>query len=308
MRRVHEPPKIPRLKRDAHKGDRGRVFALGGSLRMSGAIRLTGWGALRGGAGLVTIACPDAVHAVVAAELTCALTLPLPSRKGVFTVAGAALAKEHAARADAVVVGPGMDTGPRTFLRRFLDGLEAPVVLDADALNLLALEPEMAASTAGARVLTPHPGEAARLLDADVPKDREGRVRAAARLADKFHAVVVLKGAGTIVCDGDRCYVCGAGNPGMGTGGTGDVLAGLIAARLAAGADPFPAAAQAVFVHARAGDLASAACENAMIATDLVANLPAAMSELCESAPARRKTAKASKSVNNRSRSRRRRS
>ncbi len=294
MRRVHDPKKIVRLKRDAHKGDRGRVLAVGGSLSYSGAIRLCGWGALRGGAGLVTIACPDVIAPIVATELTCAMTLPLPSRRGLLAVAGAPLARTHAETVDALVIGPGLDTGPRTFLRRLLQGLAAPIVLDADALNIVAADEKILSGHKGERVITPHPKEAERLLGEPVPKDQEGRVRVAAKLVDRYRATVVLKGMNTVVCDGDYYYICPLGNPGMATGGTGDVLAGLVAARLARGVEPFVAAVQAVFVHARAGDLAAAAVgETGMIATDLVANLALALDEITQSAPPRAKKANA---------------
>ena len=238
MRRVLEVPKVARLKRDAHKGDRGRVLIVAGSLSMSGAARLAGWGALRGGAGLVTIATPDVVQPIVAADLPCAMTLPLPCRKGVLMASGVAAAR--AIEADAIAIGPGLTTGAKPFLRRFLDGLDVPVVLDADALNILAEEPGMLDGTA---VLTPHPGEAARLLGKSIDGER---VAAACELAERFGVVAVLKGAGTVVCDGDRYFVNRTGNPGMATGGTGDILAGLLAARLASGMDPFPAAVQSV--------------------------------------------------------------
>jgi len=286
MRRVTEVPRIARLPRAAHKGDRGRVLVVAGSLRMSGAARLSGWGALRGGAGLVTIATPDVVQLVVAAELPCAMTLPLPSRKGVLTAIGATAAREVAAHVDAVAVGPGLTPEAAPFLRRFLGGLDKPVVLDADALNIIAVDPGILARAAAARVLTPHPGEAARLLGREFAPDANVRRAVAAELADKYDAVVVLKGAGTVVCDGDRYYVDHSGNPGMAAGGTGDVLTGLVVARLGRGTDPFQAAIQAVHVHSRAGDLAAAAVgENAMLATDLVANVAAAVTELTASSP-----------------------
>jgi NAD(P)H-hydrate epimerase len=286
VRRITEVSRIARLKRDAHKGDRGRVLIVAGSQRMSGAARLAGWGALRGGAGLVTIATPDTVQPIVAADLVCALTLPLPSKKGAFSASGATLAREVAAEMDAVAVGPGITTEVLPFLRRFLRGLTAPLVLDADALNLIALDASVLEDVETPRILTPHPGEASRLLGRKVGSDREARVKAAAQLADRFGAVVVLKGAGTVVSDGERYYVERAGNPGMATGGTGDVLTGVTVARLALGVEPITAAVQAVHVHERAGDLAAAAIgENAMIATDLIANLPAAMNELTEPAP-----------------------
>jgi NAD(P)H-hydrate epimerase len=284
VRRVSDVPRIPKLKRDAHKGDRGRVLIVAGSLRMSGAARLAGWGGLRGGGGLVTVATPESVHAIVAADLPCALTLPLPARRGAFAASGASRAREFAKTSDAVALGPGITTDAKAFVARFLKGLETPLVIDADALNILAAEPDLKDSFEAPRVLTPHPGEAARLLGGSMPGDR---VAAAAALAERFHAVVVLKGMGTVVCDGESVYVERAGNPGMATGGSGDVLTGLLAARLAMGTAPFDAAVQAVHAHALAGDLAAAGVgEQSMIATDLVANLPAALEELrVESSP-----------------------
>ncbi|MHC4669345.1 MAG: ADP-dependent NAD(P)H-hydrate dehydratase, partial [Planctomycetota bacterium] len=207
MRRVTEVTRIPRLRRDAHKGDRGHVLIVAGSLRMSGAARLAGWGALRGGAGLVTIATPDLVQPIVAAELACAMTLPLPSRKGVFTATGAPAAHALAAEMEAVAVGPGLTTDAAPFLRRLLRGLRTPLAIDADALNILAREPELLDEVPAPRVLTPHPGEAARLLGHEVGPEAAARRAAAAELADRYHAVAVLKGANTVVCDGDRYYV-----------------------------------------------------------------------------------------------------
>ena len=296
MRRITEPPRIARWKHDAHKGDRGRVLIVAGSQTMSGAARLAGWGALRGGAGLVTVATPSGVQPIVAGELSCALTLPLPAKRGTLTATGAVEARRVAEGVDAVAVGPGLTTSVAPFLRRFLKGLDKPVVVDADALNVLAKERSLLEGLEGPAVLTPHPGEASRLLKREIPKDREGRLEAAAELAELFGAVVVLKGAGTIVTDGERCYLNRSGNPGMASGGTGDVLSGLLAARLAAGVEPFPAAVQSVFVHGRAGDLAAAAVgENACIATDLVASLPAAIAGLAEPAKGGKRSHRASR-------------
>ncbi|MEE8106879.1 MAG: NAD(P)H-hydrate dehydratase [Planctomycetota bacterium] len=292
MKRIHEVPSLARLKRDAHKRDRGRVLVVAGSVRMSGAARLAGWGALRGGAGLVTVATPAEVQPLVAADLPCAMTVPLQSRKGVLGAAAAVAAREAAENADAIVIGPGLTTGVAAFLRRFLKGLSQPIVLDADALTLLAEHEELRNAGGEARVLTPHPGEAARILHREIPRAKVGRLEAATDIAEMCGAVCVLKGAGTIVCDGDRWYHNRTGNPGMATGGTGDVLAGLIGALLARGGDPLTAAVQGVWIHGRAGDLASAAIgENSMIATDLVANLPAALAEVVESNPRGRKPA-----------------
>lgn len=288
MRRVGDVPRIARLRPDAHKGDRGRVLLVAGSIGMSGAARLAGWGALRGGAGIVKVACPDVVQIVVAGDLPCALTLPLPSRRGALAPRGAAAAREVAADFDAIGVGPGLTLDAAPFLRLFLQGMRKPLVLDADALNAIAADRTILDGVQGPRVITPHPGEAARLLGHAVGADRESRLQAAEELAARYRCVAVLKGAGTIVCDGEQTFVNRTGNVGMATGGAGDVLTGLIAARLAGGADPFSAAVQAVHAHGRAGDLATASLgEGSVIATDLVANLPIALDELKESLPRR---------------------
>jgi len=288
VRRVPEVPRIVRLDRAVHKGDRGRVLLVAGSIGMSGAARLAGWGALRGGSGLVTIASPDVAQPLVAAELACAMTVPLPSRNGALASTGVKAARAAAAGADAIGVGPGITREVAPFLRRFLKGLAPPIVLDADALNLIAEQPDILDHHTAPRVMTPHPGEAARLLGRAIPRDMRGRVEAAEELSITFESVVVLKGAGTVVTDGDRYYINRTGNPGMACGGAGDVLTGLIAARLAWKMDPLDAAMQAVHVHGRAGDLAAAAMgEASMIATDLVANLPAAMVELAAPLPHR---------------------
>jgi len=288
VRRIQQIPPLARLDRAAHKGDRGRVLLVAGSLGMSGAARLAAWGALRGGAGLVTVACPDAVQLIVAADLPCALTLPLASRKGILSPFAATEARAAAENADAVAVGPGLTPEVLAFLRRFLKAFRRPLVLDADALNALAADPSLLDGVEAPRILTPHPGEAARLLGRAVPEDPEGRAEVAALLAEQFHCTAVLKGPGTVVCDGESVYVNASGNPGMATGGTGDVLTGLIAARFAAGADPFKAAVQAVALHGRAGDLAAAAVgQNAMMATDLISALPNAVLEALAPAVAR---------------------
>jgi len=283
VRRVTGIPRLLALPRDAHKGVRGRVLIVAGSLRMSGAARLAGWGALRSGAGLVTLAVPDAVHAVVAAELACAMTLPLPTRHGAIAAGGAALARETAAEVDAIAVGPGLSRHAGAFLRRFLKGLAAPLVLDADALNLVAEDPAMVEGATGPRILTPHPGEAARLLGREVGGGTEERVNAAREIAERYRATVILKGPASVVCDGESLHFNRTGNPGMATGGTGDVLTGILVARLAAGLSPLDAAVQAAHLHGRAGDLAAAAVgEQSMVATDLVASLAVAFAELAE--------------------------
>lgn len=250
---------LPRRRRDAHKGHFGHLLVVGGDAGMTGAARLAGEAALRAGAGLVSIATRSAHAAALGAgrpELMC---------RG---VDDAGDLQAMLARATVVVAGPGL--GRSAWARALLDAaLQSglPGVLDADALNLLA----GGAPPAGRWVLTPHPGEAARLLGTDTAAVEADRLAAARALQRRYGGVVVLKGAGTIVQSGGATpWLCERGNPGMATGGMGDVLAGLIAGLLAQIGDLERAAAAGVLIHALAGDDAAAAGERGLIASDLL--------------------------------------
>jgi len=255
MERVTDIPNPPSRPPDAHKGIAGLVLVVAGSRGMAGAAALVGNAALRGGAGLVKIATPDDCLDTVAALAPCCTTAPLPAGGA----HAAARVLELAEGQHALAMGPGMGRSKAVarLVRAVLAGAAIPIVLDADGLNVIADDPPGALAKAKAPVLlTPHPGEAARLLGSsaqDVQADREA---AAERLAG-LGAVAVLKGAGTVVCDGERVYVNETGNPGMATAGTGDVLTGMMAAFLAAGMPMFEAAVLAVWAHGRAGDLAA---------------------------------------------------
>jgi len=282
MRRVTRLPRLPPRARDSHKGDYGHVLVLGGSAGLAGAPALAGLGALRGGAGLATVGCPRGVQPVVAGFSPCLMTLGLPeSRTGALSHAALAPALRFSSRCRAAAIGPGLGRERETgeFVRSFLASVESTVVVDADALNLLAGNEEILRSAHGSFVLTPHPGEAGRLLGLPpsdpIPKDRR---RGALDLATATGAVVVLKGHRTLVTDGKRLFENRTGNPGMATGGTGDVLAGVIAALLAQRLDPFDAAVLGVALHGRAGDLAARRTgQVSMIATDLLDALPGAL-------------------------------
>ncbi|MBY0227796.1 MAG: NAD(P)H-hydrate dehydratase [Gemmataceae bacterium] len=257
--RIVQLPKLPPRPEDAHKGTFGTVLVVAGGPGMSGAAALCGMAALRGGAGLVRLAVPDAVLPLVAAHSPCYMASPLSAWR------------ELAAQASAIVAGPGL--GQSEEVRRLVRDLcatgETPLLLDADALNVLG------DSAWGSRpaVVTPHPGEFKRLLGRELA-DRE---EDAAQFASERRCVVLLKGAGTVVTDGARLYVNGTGNPGMATGGTGDVLAGLIGALLAQGMPAFEAAVLGAHLHGLAGDIAAEHLGHRLIATDLLGSLPAAM-------------------------------
>lgn len=252
----------PRV-RTAHKGDCGHVLVIGGAPGMSGAARLTGEAALRSGAGLVTIA----THPEHAAWLN--LNRPELMVSG---VQGPDALASLIERADVVAIGPGLgraDWGRG--LWEVVKGLEKPLVVDADGLNLLA-------EHAFARpdwVLTPHPGEAARLLDVRIAEVEQDRPWAIRELERRFGGVVVLKGAGTLVQGDSRrpLAVCSDGNPGLATAGAGDVLTGVIAALRGQGLNAEDAACAGVCLHAAAGDHAARTGERGLIASDIIASL-----------------------------------
>ncbi len=252
---------LPPRARTAHKGRCGHVLVVGGGPGMPGAVRMAGAAALRSGAGLVSIAtAPAHAGGVVAGR---------PELMG-HGVAGRGELAPLLERATVIAAGPGL--GRSAWARELLEAVLAaslPVVIDADGLNLVAEQPR----TRDQWVLTPHPGEAARLLGTTVAELEADRFRAARELSRRYQAVVVLKGAGTVVADGDRVAVSTSGNPGMATGGMGDVLTGVIAAMLAQGLAAFDAAGVGAFVHGRAGDLAAADGERGMAALDLLPHL-----------------------------------
>lgn len=262
---------LPRRPPDAHKGTAGHVTVIGGRAGQAGAPLLAARAALRAGAGTVTVAVPATVRPEVAAQEAALMTFPLPDRGGEVGegAAGAVAALEAGRPARrARVIGPGLGQGGgaaaclEELLGRAGPGEVSPTVLDADALNLVAAAgPERLRQRPGPfpLVLTPHPGEAARLLGCGAAQVQADRPGAALRLAERCGAVVVLKGHGTLVAEpGGRLYFCSRGNPGMATAGMGDALAGVIGALLAQGLGPREAAVLGVYLHALAGDLAAA--------------------------------------------------
>jgi len=289
-RQITSVPRLPRRDREGHKGHYGRVLVVGGSRGMPGAVALAANAALRGGAGLVSFAAPEPVQLAIAGLCPCATSYPLPCEGGELAPQAMRAVREAADECDVVAVGPGLGIGgPQEALVRAALEFRAPLVLDADALNNLARTPDWWAKRRTAAVLTPHPGEFARLTGrtvADIQNDRpEAAYDAACAWARPGDGplVVVLKGAGTVVTDGESFYINETGNPGMATGGAGDVLTGLTAALMGQGLPPFAAACLAAWAHGRAGDLAAAALGEASVtAADLLDHLPAAMREAVE--------------------------
>ena len=277
---IAEVPHLAPRGPDANKGEFGRVLVVAGSRGMSGAAVLCASAALRGGAGLVRLAVPAGVLPIAAAGNPCYMTVPLSEDDhGRLAAAAApelvALLKENTAAG----LGPGLGRGEgvSAVVRAVLEQTGLPLALDADGLNALPPFLDVLKRRRGPTVLTPHPGEFARLLGCDIPHVQAHRQELAVRFAADHGVILVLKGRGTVVSDGRRVYVNDTGNPGMATGGTGDVLTGLTAALLGQKLEPFAAAQLAVYLHGRAGDLARDVLgETSLIAADLLHYLPQA--------------------------------
>jgi NAD(P)H-hydrate epimerase len=279
---VTELPFFPRRAATGHKGTYGHALLIGGSRGLSGAISLAAQGALRSGVGLATVAVPDRCLETVAQFCPVYMVLALPDEQGKIGAGTRDVIQSWLGRADVFAVGPGM--GQSEQLRRLVAQLwreiPAPVVLDADGLNNLAADTSWSRLPSPApRVLTPHPGEMQRLSGV-VSSDRDGQKRAAIDMALKARATIVLKGHRTWVTDGQRHYENTTGNPAMASGGSGDVLTGVITALIGQGLDVFSAAVLGVYVHGVAGDIAHKEIGGeSVLATDLIAALPRALEQ-----------------------------
>ena len=278
MKAIEQIPVLPRRRGDAHKGHFGRVLILGGSQGMLGAACLAASACLRSGAGLATLGVPKSLANVAAAKMTCVMTKPF-SDTPAQSFSSLALSEiiEFAAPMDVVAIGPGLSQNPDTqkLVRELVSALAKPVVIDADGLNALVAEVDILKKREAPTIITPHPGEFARLARCRIGDLSNDRLDKAAQFAIEYKCVVVLKFAPTIVTDGKCYYYNTTGNPGMASGGSGDVLTGVITALLAQRLYPFAASQLGVWVHGRAGDIA---CQDkgeiGMIASDIVAQLP----------------------------------
>jgi len=259
-------PRLPRRPPDAHKGDCGRVVIVAGSRGMAGAAVLASQAAYRGGAGLVILAVPENILDTVAALQVCAIVRAIP-------------VNEDELEADVLAVGPGLGASPAAVaeVRRVVATTKRPLVLDADGLNAFVGAPDLLVTSGSPRILTPHPGELARLVQSTPAAINRARRPSAEAAAKRFKSIVVLKGRGTVITDGRRTEVNATGNAGMATGGAGDVLTGLIAALVGQKMKPWDAARLGVHLHGLAGDLAAEKLgPRSLMATDLIDFLPAA--------------------------------
>lgn len=256
-----------------HKGSFGKLLLLCGSRGYTGAAYLAAMGALRCGAGLVFLGVPESIYAIEAGKLNEPVVFPLPDREGKLSWQAVGEILERLPQMDAVLVGCGLGQSEGTFkvVKAVLEQAACPVVLDADGINVLAAHKDILRGRNGVTILTPHEGEFLRFGGSL----EGGRLASAAEYAREWKCLLVLKGHETVITDGYRSYLNPTGNPGMATGGSGDVLAGMLTGLLGQGMQPLEAAACAAWLHGRAGDLcAQELGQYAMLPTDMLKALP----------------------------------
>ncbi len=279
---------LPTRRTSSHKGTYGHVGVIAGSVGKTGAAALAALAALRVGTGLVTVAVPSSVNDVLEAKLLEAMTLPMPETKSrTFARGGLERLLAFAMARDAVVVGPGLTTHPETvdLVQEFVKRIDKPCVLDADALNALAGKASLLTECKRPPIITPHPGEMARLEpEATTQSVNQDRLGTATRFARERGVYVILKGARTVIARPDGvAAICPSGNPGMATAGTGDILTGMVGGLLAQGLSPWDAACTATYFHGLAGDLAANLYGQAgMIARDLIRQIPHALTPIIQ--------------------------
>ena len=258
---------------DAHKGDFGKILLLCGSRGYTGAAALAAMGALRTGAGLVYLGVPESIYAIEAIKLTEPVIFPLPDENGMYAASGISRITELLNGKDAVLIGPGMGQSAGTFevVKTVLENYHGPVVLDADGINVIREHKDILRGRTSPTILTPHVGEFLR-FGGTLTQDR---AESAAALAYDLGCIVLLKGHRTIITDGISCYCNTTGNPGMATGGSGDVLAGIIVSLLGQGLPPLEAAACGAWLHGAAGDIcAEEIGQYGMLPSDMIHVLP----------------------------------
>lgn len=271
---------IPVRKLGSHKGDFGHVFVLAGSVGLSGAAYLTSQACLLSGSGLVTLGIPKNLNPIMEVKLTEVMTQPLPETKKIsLSLKAVTKIKNMLKDVDAVALGPGLTTnqGTKSLVNKLIKIINKPLVLDADGLNCIAGNISVLKSVKYPIVITPHPGEMARLVRMEVGTIQRNREKVAKDFADRYKLTVVLKGYQTVVAGTKvNSYINKTGNPGMATAGAGDILTGMIASLIAQGISSYEAAKLAVYVHGMAGDLASKKKgEISLIAGDILDNLAA---------------------------------
>lgn len=275
---------LPPRAFNSHKGTHGHLMVVAGSPGKTGAAALCANAAMRCGTGLVTLGAPKDTCPVLEPVVVEPMTLDL-GQTGSGTLPANALEKitGHLADKQALALGPGLGTDRETreLVKALLAAAEIPMVIDADGLNCLADDPGILKSAKAPVILTPHPGEMARLTGKTSAEIQADRLETARSFAEQYHAILVLKGAQTLVCCPDRsCFICPTGNPGMASGGMGDVLTGIIAGFLAQGLPADTAAIVGTYVHGLCGDILARKTPVGFLASDMLATIPDALAEL----------------------------
>jgi len=280
------PTLLLHRKPNAHKGNFGHIFILAGSERFSGAAVLCSESAMRSGAGLVTLGIPKSLNsAIIKIKPKEVMTFPLPETSdGTLSPSGYKKIKDFVKNTDVLVVGPGLTQNKSTqgLVRKVISKIAKPMVIDADGLNALVGHLETLSAIRyplSAKILTPHPGEMAKLMGISIKKVQADRKDITKKFTKDYKVTVVLKGYNTVVADyHGNLYINKTGNPGMATAGSGDVLTGMIAAFLAQGLNQFEASKYAVYLHGLTGDLAAREkTQIGMIASDIIDKIPEAI-------------------------------
>ncbi|MFH0763469.1 MAG: NAD(P)H-hydrate dehydratase [Candidatus Omnitrophota bacterium] len=271
--------KFPKRSADSHKGDFGHVLVIAGSQGYTGAAYLTAQAAILSGSGLVTLAVGKGIYDVMASKLTEVMVRPFfETRDSSLSLLAEKELTALSEKCSVVAIGPGISRNKETqsLVRNLISRLDKPIVLDADGINALAGRPEILKSAKRGIVLTPHPGELSRLTGKDIDEIQKNRIDIALKFASEYNTVLVLKGHNTVVANPKgESYINETGNAGMATGGTGDVLTGMIASFIGQGADLFSASILGAYFHGLAGDLAlKEKGVLSLIATDLLNKLP----------------------------------
>lgn len=270
---------------NTHKGDYGKILILAGSVGYTGAAYLCAQGCIRAGAGLVTLGIPYSLNQVMEIKLTEVITLPLPeTEERTFGIKSIPPVLDFLQNCNALAIGPGISTSRQIFLfvKELIKKINLPVVIDADALNVLAKDTSVFQKIKAPLILTPHPGELSRLIKISIREVQESRCEVASYAARELNCILVLKGARTVIADKEgNIFINPTGNPGMATAGVGDILTGIISAFIGQGMPPLSAAICGVYVHGRAGDIAREKVgETSLIAQDILEHLSFAFKEI----------------------------
>lgn len=274
---------LPERKNNSHKGTFGRVGIIAGSLGMTGAAYLTSLSALRSGSGLVYLYIPKSLNTILEMKTVEVITLPLEDYNKGYFINNSSLDIRELNDYDVLVIGPGIGTEEETrnFVLKILKTYRGKLILDADAINILANNLDILKDRKGITIITPHPGELSRLIKVDLNEIQENRVNHAINTSRELNVITILKGHKTIVTDGEQVYINETGNPGMATAGSGDVLTGIIAGYIGQGIDLFNSCKVGVYTHGLAGDYAKVKLgEYSLIATDIINNLPEAIKQI----------------------------